>query len=111
MMTERDGPGRRTKRPERRSPMAGRKFAALSGIKTKQAVEDSAPPTIEAQPIRGRGRPAGKRSDPEYEPTTLLLRKTTKKAAFRMLEDTGAEQDLSELAEQLISNWIRERQT
>ena len=92
--------------------MAGRKFAALSGIKKQLSQrDDSTEPVIEEQPIKGRGRPAGKRSDPEYEPTTLLLRKTTKRAAFRLLEDTEADQDLSDLAEQLISNWIRERKS
>jgi hypothetical protein len=91
--------------------MAERKFAALSGIKKQRSQEEAPPaPVGEAQHIKGRGRPAGKRSDPEYEPTTLLLRKATKKAAFRLLEDTEADQDLSDLAEQLISNWIREQQ-
>jgi hypothetical protein len=92
--------------------MAARKFAALAGIKKHQPQDPDLPASaIEAQTIKGRGRPTGKRSDPEYEPTTLLLRKATKKAAFRLLEDTAADQDLSDLAEQLIAEWVRERQT
>jgi len=92
--------------------MAERKFAALSGIKKQQQPQehDSAVPVVEEQHIRGRGRPAGKRSDPEYEPTTLLLRKATKKAAFRLLEDLETGQDLSDLVERLVARWIRERQ-
>jgi hypothetical protein len=56
-----------------------------------------------------RGRPPGKRSDPDYQPTTVLLRKQTKKTASRLLEDTGAGQDLSELIEQLLAEWIQQQ--
>ena len=58
------------------------------------------------EPVRGRGRLPGKRSDPDYQPTTGLLRKHTKKTAARLLEDTNAAQDLSDLIEQLLTEWI-----
>lgn len=51
------------------------------------------------------GRPFGKRSDPDFQQTTLLLRKATKKRAVRKLEDTSAKLDLSELVEQLLTEW------
>jgi len=57
---------------------------------------------------KGRGRPPGKRSDPDFKPTTLFLRTQTKRAAMRLLEDRGDEQDLSELVEQLLSQWNRQ---
>lgn len=53
-----------------------------------------------------RGRPAGKRSNPDYEPTTILLRKQTKKLAHRKLEDGETGQDLSDLIETLLSEWV-----
>ena len=59
--------------------------------------------------MRGRGRPPGKRSDPDYQPTTVLLRKLTKKTASRLLEDTNASQDLSDLIEQLLTEWIQKQ--
>jgi len=59
-----------------------------------------------AAPVRGRGRPTGKRSNPEFEPTTVLLRKKTKRAAGRKLEDVDANQDFSELIEELLNQWI-----
>jgi len=93
--------------------MAERKFSALADLKKRQNSGAEAVVVPTAEPpiaMRGRGRPAGKRSDPDYEPTTLLLRKGTKKAAFRLLDDLESGQDLSDLTEQLISNWIRERQ-
>jgi hypothetical protein len=60
-------------------------------------------------PISVRGRPAGKRSNPDFEPTTIFLRKTTKKIANRTLEDSEVKQDLSELIEQLLQQWISAR--
>jgi hypothetical protein len=60
------------------------------------------------EPMRGRGRPPGKRSDPDYQPTTVLLRKHTKKTATRLLEDTNAANDLSDLIEQLLTEWIQQ---
>jgi len=92
-----------------------RKFSALAGIRQHTSVEapemppPPAPATVSV-PAAGkgsRGRPAGKRSDPEFQPTTVLLRKSTKKAASRMLEDTNAHKDLSDLIEQLLAGWIK----
>jgi len=57
-------------------------------------------------PARGKGRPPGKRSDPDFQPTTVLLRKQTKKTAARQLEDSATGQDLSDLIEQLLTQWI-----
>lgn len=56
----------------------------------------------------GRGRPRGKRSNPDYEPTTLLLRKDTKRAVSRRLEDEGGEMDLSDLVQHLLANWLKQ---
>ena len=72
------------------------------------ATQSDRPPR-EATPSRGKGRPPGKRSDPDYQPTTVLLRKQTKKTASRLLEDTGTGQDLSELIEQLLAEWIQQQ--
>jgi hypothetical protein len=56
---------------------------------------------------RGRGRPAtGKRSDPDYETTTVFLRKETKTAAARLLLGDKA-QDLSDVLEKLLATWVR----
>jgi hypothetical protein len=61
-------------------------------------------PTIE----RGRGRPRAKSSDPEYQPTTVILRKTTKRRAAHLLEDREMGKDLSELIEELLMAWLEE---
>jgi len=74
----------------------------------QQPTAPPAPP-IGTEPVRGRGRPPGKRSDPEYQPTTVLIRKQTKKTAARMLEDINSGQDLSDLIEQLLVEWIQKQ--
>jgi hypothetical protein len=84
----------------------------LAKLKNRSAGGQSiVPPTPPAgsEPMRGRGRPPGKRSDPDFQPTTVLLRKHTKKTAARLLEDTSAAHDLSELIEQLLSEWIQKQ--
>jgi hypothetical protein len=87
---------------------------ALAKLKQRPAPQAATPrsarpaPAPEAAPVRGKGRPPGKRSDPEYQPTTVLLRKHTKKTASRLLEDGSTGQDLSELIEQLLTEWIQQ---
>ena len=77
----------------------------------QQAVQRTTLPvsSSEVNPVRGKGRPPGKRSDPDYQPTTVLLRKHTKKTATRLLEDISSGQDLSDLIEQLLTKWIQQR--
>jgi hypothetical protein len=55
---------------------------------------------------RGRGRPRAKSSDPEYQPTTVILRKVTKRRAAHLLEDREMGKDLSELIEELLTEWL-----
>jgi hypothetical protein len=57
----------------------------------------------------GKGRPAtGKRSDPEWNRYTVLLRRVTHKRASRRLQDLDTGQDLSELVDQLLTEWLEQ---
>jgi hypothetical protein len=86
------------------------KFGAIRTVRQEHTEQHIDPtPGPHPTPISMRGRPAGKRSNPEFEPTTIFLRKTTKKTANRTLEDSGIKQDLSELIEELLQAWISER--
>jgi len=87
----------------------------FSGVlaKLKQRPAEAQSPVLPThspvtEPVRGRGRPPGKRSDPDYQPTTVLIRKHTKKTATRLLEDTNAASDLSDLIERLLMEWIQQ---
>ena len=86
---------------------------ALANLKkpsVKEQVNPMVDETIQPSIERGRGRPRAKSSDPEYQPTTVILRKTTKRRAAHLLEDREMGKDLSELIEELLTEWL-ERQS
>lgn len=87
------------------------KFGAIKSVRQEpRTPSEVSTVEVEPQPVLvSRGRPAGKRSNPEFEPTTIFLRKATKKTANRTLEDRDDRQDLSELVEELLQGWISER--
>jgi hypothetical protein len=49
----------------------------------------------------------GKRSDPAWKPYTVLIRKETHKGVSRRLQDMDDGQDLSELVDELLTEWLR----
>jgi hypothetical protein len=72
-----------------------------------QEQESTPPAKLRAVPKAGRGRPAtGKRSDPDYESTTVFLRRETKTAAGRLLYE-DKHQNLSDVLEKLLAGWVR----
>jgi hypothetical protein len=88
-----------------REHQAGAAPDAPEELETKQTTQPV--PSSPAMSPRGRGRPAtGKRSDPDYESTTVFLRKETKIAAARLLLGEKG-QDLSDVLEKLLSGWVR----
>jgi hypothetical protein len=63
------------------------------------------PAILEIKPGAGRGRPAGKRSDPKYVQITAYIRKETHQAVkMRLLQQNGG--DFSELIEQRLAAWL-----
>lgn len=84
--------------------------AAAAKSQPEREEQAAAPPAaISAAPdFGGRGRRAGKRSDPAFRPTTFFVRKETQRKAARLLEDQDAGQDLSDLVEELLGKWIDE---
>jgi hypothetical protein len=81
------------------------KFAgALARL--KQPAPEPLSDTPDAALARRKGRPAGKRSDPAWKPYTVLLRKETHKGVSRRLQDIDAGQDLSELVDELLTEWL-----
>jgi hypothetical protein len=82
---------------------------ALANLKKPPVTE--AELLVESSPVehpqgRGRGRPRAKSSDPDYQPTTVILRKATKRKAAHLLEDRELGMDLSELIEELLTEWL-----
>lgn len=59
--------------------------------------------------VRGVGRPPGKRSDPAYKQYSVLLKRQTHRKVSGLLRDSERAQDVSELVEQLLENWLIEQ--
>lgn len=63
-----------------------------------------------AEPPR-RGRPpTGKRSNPAYEQVTAYIRRDTNLQTKIALLQEGNTRDFSDLVEELLQTWLRERQ-
>jgi hypothetical protein len=58
-------------------------------------------------PARRRGRPTGKRSDPDFEQTTAYIRKDTHRNVKIALLQEGQGREYSELVEDLLSKWLK----
>ncbi|MDJ0902783.1 MAG: hypothetical protein QNJ55_28675 [Xenococcus sp. MO_188.B8] len=53
-----------------------------------------------------KGRPKGKRSNPDFEQVTAYLRKQTYRETKIALLQLGESQDFSELVEKLLTEWL-----
>ena len=56
-----------------------------------------------------RGRPRGKRSDPNFEQVTTYIRKHTHQGVKIALLQEGRSQEFSELVEDLLAKWLKAR--
>jgi hypothetical protein len=61
---------------------------------------------LQAEP--SRIRPRSKRSDPAWRPYTLMLKSETHKEASIILKRMDTGQDLSDLAQELFEQWVKE---
>jgi hypothetical protein len=57
-------------------------------------------------PVKVQARAQGKRSHPDYKQFSVLLKKQTHKQAVRALDDLENGQDLSDLMQQLLEQWV-----
>ncbi|RYF36265.1 MAG: hypothetical protein EOO38_27910 [Cytophagaceae bacterium] len=91
------------------------KFSALADLQRHPVNEEVAveipqpmltPPSAAAG--RGRGRPAtGKRSNPDWKLYSHFLKKQTQRAAVARLQAEDGGQDLSDVLEELLTQWIK----
>ncbi len=93
----------------------GKYAAALAAIhlppEEVQAEAASAPVALVEEQRRSRGRPAGKRSDPEWKLYSHFLKKQTQRAATNILRNEDNGQDLSDLLQQLLEQWVAQQET
>lgn len=83
------------------------KFAGALGRLNKQPATLTGPRT--PSEATAQRRPVGKRSDPEFSPTTFFVRKKTKRKVTQLLlEEENGGKDLSDLVEELLATWLSE---
>lgn len=82
----------RAKEAEGRGHTSAKKISASTGADEKR-----------------RGRPPGKRSDPDFVQTTAYIRGDTYKAVRIALIEEDEGREYSELVEELLSKWLKAR--
>ena len=59
-----------------------------------------------AEPVRGKGRPPGKRSDPTWKLYSHFLKKQTHREVTNILRNEENGRDLSDVLQQLLEEWL-----
>lgn len=75
--------------------------------KKTKTTKKSSPPIVDekAEPVK-KGRPKGKRSNPDFEQVTAYVRsKTYRQTKIALLQQEELE-DFSELIEELLTEWL-----
>ena len=90
--------------------MAESKFAGI--FQNNLVEEPQTPERIEkhAAPVKALGRPPGKRSHPDYKQYSVLLKKQTHRQVTNILRNLENGQDVSELVQQLLEQWVEKQQ-
>jgi hypothetical protein len=97
-----------------------RKFDFLKNTQTQPAeslsTQISDTPTVQTlkspngqvvELSRTRGRPTGKRTDPDYSQVTAYIRKSTHHGVKLRLLQEGQGREFSELVEELLAGWLQ----
>ena len=84
------------------------KFGNLKAMREKRQADEQEPmPTSpQVEVLRRVGRPAGKRSDPNYQQVTVLLNSETYREARKRLLDERKE--VSTLLNELLDAWLKD---
>ena len=92
--------------------MAKSKFDAVLGQRrtAEQASSTESPQAVEKAISRGRGRPPGKRTNPDYQQVTIYIPRALHDQVKITLIQEGRK-EFSELVEDLLAKWMSERQT
>ncbi len=95
--------------------MAKSKFDAVLGQRKTAQREPTSPTetTIQASQTavsRGRGRPLGKRTNPDYQQVTIYIPRALHEQAKIALIQQGRK-EFSELIEDLLMDWMRQQQS
>jgi hypothetical protein len=91
--------------------MAESKFTGISAAIKEAQQHPQAAERIEARPPvsapTGKGRAPGKRSDPAWKQHTVMLKRVTHLEATDLLRRQEDGQDISELLQGLLEQWVK----
>ena len=81
----------------------------IDAAKDKEGIAGKPASLVMPSKRRGRGRPRGKRSDPDFEQVTAYIRKHTHQGVKIALLQESKGQEFSELVEGLLAKWLKSR--
>ena len=81
----------------------------IDAAKSREDTAAKPAPLVMSTKRQGRGRPPGKRSDPDFEQITAYIRKQTHHGVKIALLQEGKGQEFSELVEGLLAKWLKAR--
>lgn len=84
--------------------MSNSKFKTILDAAKERETSPEAEISIVEEKPKGSKRATGKSSNPDYQPLTVYIRKSTHRKIKKALIDK--EQDFSELIEGLLTNWF-----
>jgi hypothetical protein len=81
-------------------------IAAAAMTEPARPANPAPQPAMAVPAGQGRGRPPGKRSDPDWKPRTILMRTKTHRRVSGILLERDDGPDLSELIDEVLTSWI-----
>ena len=81
----------------------------LASIRQHAAAQPDALAPARAEPVRRKGRPLGKRSDPAWKLYSHFLKKQTHREVTNILRNEEDGRDLSDVLQQLLEEWLIQR--
>lgn len=103
-----------SKKPDDASRIAGLASILKAGNQPRQAPPSPAPPPepVPTETLAASSRPKkvkiGKYRDPSYHHYGIYVRKETHKQVKRRLEDEESDQDVSDLIQMLLEQWLKD---
>ena len=81
----------------------------IDAAKSREDTAAKPAPLVMPPRQQGRGRPPGKRRNPDFEQVTAYIRKHTHQGVKIALLQEGKGQEFSELVEGLLAKWLKSR--
>jgi hypothetical protein len=78
----------------------------IASIRQRPAGQADAPVSASTEPVRGKGRSPGKRSNPEWKLYSHYLKKQTQREVTNILRNEDNGRDLSDVLQELLEAWL-----